>query len=193
MLAVAVKFTALILLPFMFFAVRPARRRRELLIGAGLGAAPLIALSLALFGFSFPNLSQQSTLLTDFSFPQIFGLVIGIGGGTPGLLRIANIALIVVIALLLRRRGDWLSRTGWATVALIATLSWLMPWYVIWVLPLAVLGTSLRLRRASLALTVYLLFSFLPWTYIFMGDHNINPLSGSAGQASGKLAQKLAR
>jgi alpha-1,6-mannosyltransferase len=193
MLAVAVKFTAVILLPFMFFAARPARRRREMVIGVVLGAIPLVALSLALFGFSFPNLSQQSTLLTDFSFPNLFGLMFGLGGGTPGLLRVVNVALVIVIALLLRRRGDWLARTGWATMALIASLSWLMPWYVIWVLPLAVLGTSVRLRRASVALTLFLLFSFVPWTQIFMGDHDINPLNTPAGQASSKLAQKLSR
>jgi alpha-1,6-mannosyltransferase len=193
MLAVAVKFTALIVLPFLFFVARPARRRWALLSGVAIGAVPLVALSLALFGFSFPNLSQQSTLLTDFSIPNVFGLLFHLGGGTPGLLRVANVGLVVVIALLLRASGDWLARVGWATVALIATLSWLMPWYVIWVLPLAVLGTSVRLRRVSLALTLFLVFSFVPWLQIFMGDHNINPLNTSAGRASSQLAQKLSR
>ena len=37
-----------------------------------------------------------------------------------------------------------------------------MPWYVIWVLPLAALGSSVRLRRAALALTVFLVLTFLP-------------------------------
>jgi hypothetical protein len=194
MLAVAVKFTAVILLPFMFFALRPARRRRELLLGAALGAIPLLALSLALFGLSLPNLSQQSTLLTDFSFPQVFGLAIGIGGGTPGLLRLANVVLVVVIALLVRTRGgDWLSRTGWATVALIASLSWLMPWYVIWVLPLAVLGTSLRLRRTALVLTAYLLLTFIPASGILLFSHGLDPMNTSVGRASSALAQKLSR
>jgi hypothetical protein len=101
--------------------------------------------------------------------------------------------MVVAIALLLRARGDWLSRTGWATVALIASLSWLMPWYVIWVLPLAALGTSVRLRRVALALTVFLVFSFVPWLQVYMGDHNINPLGTSAGRASSELAEKLSR
>jgi len=191
MLAVAVKFTAVILLPFLLIAARPARRRRELLLGAVLGAIPMIALSLALFGFSLPNLSQQSTLLTGFSFPQVFGLLIGIGGGTPDLLRVATAGVVVVIALLLRSRGDWISRAGWATMALIASLSWLMPWYAIWVLPLAVLGTSLRLRRGAIALTLYVLITFVPWTAIFLATHNINPLGTPVGQASSNLQQKL--
>jgi len=193
MLAVAVKFTAVILLPFLLLAARPARRRRAILIGAALGALPLIALDLALFGVSLPNLSQQSTLLTGFSFPQVVGLAIGIGGGTPGLLRLATVGVVLTVALLMWRGGDWISRAGWATVALIASLSWLMPWYAIWVLPLAVLGTSLRLRRVALALTVYVLLTFIPSTAIWLSNHGINPLNTAVGQASSSLAQKLSR
>jgi hypothetical protein len=138
-------------------------------------------------------LSQQSTLLTGFSFPQVFGLALGIGGGTPGLLRVATCGVVIAIGVLLWRRGDWISRAGWATVALIASLSWLMPWYAIWVLPLAVLGTSVRLRKVALALTVYVLLTFIPWTAIFIADHRINPLDSPAGQVSSNLAQKLSR
>jgi Glycosyltransferase family 87 len=191
MLAVAVKFTAVILLPFLLVAVAPWRRRREIVLGAVLAAIPLIALSLTLFGFSLPNLSQQSTLLTDFSIPQMVGLAIGIGGGTPGLLRVATVGVVVAVALLLRQRGDWVSRAGWATLALIASLSWLMPWYSIWVLPLAALGTSVRLRRVAVALSVYVLLTFIPATAIFISQHGINPLSSPVGQASSTLAQKL--
>lgn len=191
MLAVAIKFTAVILLPFLLIAAPPTRRRLQILIGAGLAAVPLVALSLALFGFTLPNLSQQSTLLTGFSIPQVVGLAIGLGGGTPALLRVATVGVVVAIAVLLRRRGDWISRAGWATVALIASLSWLMPWYAIWVLPLAVLGTSARLRRVAVGLSVYVLITFIPWTAIYLSAHRISPLNTPVGQASSSLAQKL--
>lgn len=191
MVAVAVKFTAVLLLPFLLVAARPSRRRREVIIGAVLAAIPLVALSLALFGFSLPNLSQQSSLLTPFSFPNLFGFFLGVGGGTPGVLRLATVALIVTIALLVRRRGDWLTHAGWATVALIASLAWLMPWYVIWVLPLAALGTSVRLRRTAVALTVFVVLTFMPAIWPAMAATNFNPLSGSAGQASTTLQNKL--
>ncbi len=84
MLAVGVKFTAIVLLPFLLVATRADRRWLRVLTGAVLAAIPLVAGSIALFGSSLPNLSDQSTLLTDFSIPQVVGLVIGIGGGTPG-------------------------------------------------------------------------------------------------------------
>jgi alpha-1,6-mannosyltransferase len=193
MVAVAVKFSAVLLLPFLLIAARPARRRVQVLIGAGLAAVPLVALSLALFGLSLPNLQDQSTLLTDYSIPNVMGNLIGIGGGTPGLLRLANVALVLSVAYLLWRRGDWISRAGWATLALIASLAWLMPWYAIWLLPLAGLGTSLRLRRAAIALTLFIVFTFIPVTGIILSMHGISTMGGSAGQASIKLQHKLER
>lgn len=191
MLAVAVKFTAILLLPFLLVAVRPARRRMvEIVQGAVLAAIPLIVLSLALFGVSLPNLRDQSTLLTNFSFPNAVGLVLGTGG-TPTLLRLFDLGLVAAVILLLRRRGDWIARAGWATLALIASLAWLMPWYVIWLAPLAALGTSVRLRRATLILTVFLVLTFVPAMSLYLNAQGLNPLDTPAGHASGLLQKKL--
>jgi Glycosyltransferase family 87 len=192
MLAVAVKFSAVLLLPFLLAAAWPARHRvRELIVGCLLTGIPLLVMSLLLFGLSLPNLSDQSTLLTPFSFPNLFGYLIGVGGGTSGILRLADVALIVAVVLLVRRRGDWVANAGWATVALLASLAWEMPWYVIWVLPLAAIGSSVRLRRAALVLTVYLVLVFLPSSGKLWGLIHFDPLSGSAGQASQTLQGKL--
>ncbi len=127
MVAVAVKFTAILLLPFLLVAARPSQRRKRVIVGAVLASIPLIALDLALFGLSLPNLKDQSTLLTPFSAPNMLGTLLGVGGGTPGLLRLANVALVVTVALVLRRRGEWLTGAGWSTLALIASLAWLVP------------------------------------------------------------------
>ncbi len=192
MLAVAVKFSAVLLLPFLLAAAWPDRRRvRDVIVGCLLSGIPLLVMSFILFGLSMPNLSDQSTLLTPFSFTNLFGYFIGVGGGSSGVLRLANVALIVVVVLLVRRRGDWVSNAGWATVALLASLAWVMPWYVIWVLPLAAIGTSVRLRRTALALTVFLVLVFLPSSGKFWNLIHFNPLSGSAGQASQTLQGKL--
>jgi Glycosyltransferase family 87 len=193
MLAVAVKFSAVLLLPFLLVAVPAAQRRWRIVAGAGAAALVLAAISVALFGFSLPNLVDQSTLLTDFSVPNVVGHLLGIGGGTSGLLRAANVALVVVTALLLRRRGDWLARAGWATLALLASLAWLMPWYVIWLLPLAALGTSVRLRRAATVLTLFLVLTFIPVTGMLLSTIGYDPMGTSVGQASLALQQKLAQ
>jgi Glycosyltransferase family 87 len=192
MLAVAVKFTAILLLPFLLVAAHTRARRRHVLAGAAATAVPLIALDLALFGFSLPNLSQQSTLLTGFSIPNMFGLLFGIGG-TPALLKLAAVGVVLVVAHQYYRNRDWIGGAGWSTLALIASLSWLMPWYVVWLLPLAALGTSPRLRRLAAALTVYLLLVFVPAVNNYLSDHNVNLLNTSAGRASSSLQYKLAK
>jgi hypothetical protein len=193
MVAVAVKFTAILLLPFLLLAATPALRRWRVLVGAALATVPLAALSIALFGFSIPNLADQSTLLTDFSIPNVVGDILRVGGGTPLVLRLANVIVVLVVLFQLKRRREWLAGAGWATLALIASLAWLVPWYVIWVLPLAGLATSVPLRRATIALTVYLVLAFMPATAVYFSDHNINLLNNHAGQASKAKQDKLAR
>jgi hypothetical protein len=191
MLAVAVKFSAILLLPFLLVAARTRVARKELIVGSVLAALPLAALSVALFGFSIPNLQDQSTLLTDFSIPNVFGLLIGVGGGAPALLRAASVGLVITIALLLRRKKDWIAQAGWGTFALIVSLAWLVPWYVVWLLPLAALGSSLRLRRATVLLTVYLVIAFAPMTGLILQTEGINLMGSSVGQASHALQSKL--
>jgi hypothetical protein len=150
-----------------------------------------VLLSVALFGFNLPNLSDQSTLLTPWSIPNLAGHALGLGGGTSGLLHLATALVVMSVAYLIWRRQEWLSAAGWATLALIASLSWLMPWYVIWLLPLAALGTSNRLRWAALALTVYLMLTFVPETWELQKRYHVTLLGGHPGQASRQLQRQL--
>jgi alpha-1,6-mannosyltransferase len=193
MLAVAIKFSTLLLIPFLLVAVWPARERiKNVLIGAVLGAIPLAALSIGLFGFSHPDIQYQTTLLNNFSVPNVVGDLIGAGGGAPWLLHLADVALVAVVLLLLfRARGDWISRAGWATFALMLSLAWLLPWYLIWLAPLAALGASERLRKATLAMTVYLVLCFVPITDIILSQHGLDPMNGKVGQASQTLQNTL--
>jgi hypothetical protein len=48
-----------------------------------------------------------------------------------------------------------------------------------------------RLRRAAVALTVFLVATFAPATWIYLSSHNLNPLDTAAGQASKALQHKL--
>jgi hypothetical protein len=52
---------------------------------------------------------------------------------------------------------------GWAMLALLLTLPWVMPWYVAWLLPFAALGRDRRLRTAALTLTAFLLVVRMPY------------------------------
>jgi hypothetical protein len=98
---------------------------------------------------------------------------------------------VLVVLLCLRRRRDWIGGIGWSTIALVASLSWLMPWYIVWALPLAALSPSVRLRRATLAFTVFLVLTFLPVTGQFLTSHGLNPMSSPFGQRAQALEQKL--
>ena len=191
MLAVGVKFTAVILLPFMLVGVPTKDRRLRILQGALLAAVPLIVGSLLLFGTSLANISDQARIVTDFSIPQVVGLLLGFGGATSALLTVADGLVVVVMLYLLWRRRDWLTSAGWATLALIASLSWLMPWYVLWVLPFAALATSARLRRASLALSLFLVLTFVPNLWVYLEHHHINPLRSPYDRSAAALQKRL--
>jgi hypothetical protein len=188
---VGIKYTAILLLPFMLIAVPTKDRRLRILQGAVLAAIPLVVGSLLLFGFSIANVSDQARILTNFSVPQVVGLLVGLGGATHWLLDLADALVVLTVIYLLWRRKEWLSAAGWATLALIASLSWLMPWYLLWVLPLAAVATSARLRKATHAMTLFLVLTFVPNLWVYMEHHHISPLRSPTGRASVALVKRL--
>lgn len=60
------------------------------------------------------------------------------------------------------RGGDWLENAGWATLVLLVTTTWLLPWYLVWFLPLAALASRPHQRIAALLLTALVLAFQLP-------------------------------
>jgi hypothetical protein len=58
--------------------------------------------------------------------------------------------------------GDWLRATAWATLALLLATAWLLPWYLIWLLPLAAISRDRPLQLLTLALTAYQLGARIP-------------------------------
>jgi hypothetical protein len=196
MLAVAIKFTMVLLLPFLLLAAPAGRKRVQMLIGFVLAAIPLAVVSVAAFGLTLPNFAQQSRVVTPFSILNLLGWLIGLGGAAPGLIRFADVVLVAVIAFaiarVVRRRLDWLSAAGWCTVALIVSLAWVMPWYVVWLLPLAAISASARLRTTALALTIFLVLTFMPLTGTAFTNAGINPMASHVGRAAASLSQRLA-
>jgi alpha-1,6-mannosyltransferase len=183
-IAIAVKLSAVLLLPFLLVGALRRRASRRLLSGLAIGGVPLVALSVSLFGPTLPNVTGQSQLLTGLSVPNLVGWALGVGGGTPGLIRDMNLVTVAVVAYQLLRRRDWVSGAGWATLSLLVSLGWLMPWYLIWLLPLAAIASNVKLRRAALAATVFLVASFLPATESLLSTLDINPLAGRVAMAA---------
>ena len=65
-------------------------------------------------------------------------------------------AMLVVIVLHLMWRTwrgyDWVAASGWALLAISVTSTWLLAWYILWPLPLAVISRDRRLLIATLLL-----------------------------------------
>jgi Glycosyltransferase family 87 len=161
--AATVKLSALIVVPY---AVASARDRpRAALAAAGVGVLA-VAGALAAFGASAGGmaaaLARDQGAVTAHSVPGFVIRALG-EGSLPAPARIAltgGLALVVVITLRRTwRGGDPVAGAGWATVALLVTTTWLLPWYLVWVLPFAALTEDRRLEWAVLALTGYLVLT----------------------------------
>jgi hypothetical protein len=193
--AVAVKASGGLVIPVVLAALLSyPRRLAQVLVGmivAGLGIA---LISLLAFGPHLPDLSTQSRLVTDVSLPNLLGLAIGEGGESSTLrLLLSGVLVFSVLACmaLAWRRKDALTATGWATVALLVTLSWVLPWYVIWVLPLAALSRSRRLRITALALGVYLIFAWVPLSANVFNSIGFHPDKTPLGKLHQRYVKEL--
>jgi hypothetical protein len=186
-IAIGVKPTIALLLPFMMLAARPGRGSLKVLMGTVLGAIPLAALSIATFGTSMPNVADQSIIVTPLGPVNLVGVLFHLGGASPAVERASKIVLVVTVAALLiavtwRRRPDWISGAGWATLALLACTAWLMPWYIVWALPLVALSPSIRLRRAMILFTLFAAATFLPVTTIMLSKNHVKLMKSPADQ-----------
>ena len=79
--------------------------------------------------------------------------------GKPGVFPIdhdllkAGLVLIFLHLLWRTWRGyDWIAASGWVLLAISVTSTWLLAWYILWPLPLAVISRDRRLLIATLAI-----------------------------------------
>jgi hypothetical protein len=159
-LAVGVKAPAGVMLPFLMLG---SRRPRRVLAGALAGAAVLLAAAFAEFGREalgfVSQIREQQQFVARESVPNRLASLLGFDALPSGLRLLCALAFAAALAGLLwatwRGRLDWLTAAGWATLALLLSTAWLVPWYVVWVLPLAAVARDPRLRGATLLFCVY--------------------------------------
>jgi hypothetical protein len=164
MVAIGIKLTAGLVLPFAIAADGPRRgrdRRRNLALGAGVGLALIAVLSFAVFGSgAFHLLATVQRSQSEGDWKSIPG-VISTRLGMPAVGRIAGYVLAAAFVgtccWLLRRvwqgRTDWIDGAGWATLAMLIASSSFLPWYVAWMLPLAALAHDRRLVSTAIVMT----------------------------------------
>jgi hypothetical protein len=71
-------------------------------------------------------------------------------------------ALFIYLLAWTWRGNDWLRAGAWASFALLLVTAWLLPWYLIWTLPLVALSRDRPLQLLTLALTLDQLPARLP-------------------------------
>jgi hypothetical protein len=166
---VGIKVTAGLALPFLMLAPRRTRERLRVVLAAGLSLALLAAIGLIGFGSNalgfISAVSEQQQLVATHSIPAETARLVGLHG-TPNWWRhsfIAAFGVVLACALWRTQRGaDWRVAAGWSTLALLLSTAWLLPWYAIWLLPLAAVSGDRRLRIATLIFCAYALLIHLP-------------------------------
>jgi hypothetical protein len=160
-LAAGLKASAGLMLPFLLLG---ARRRGAVLLGAVAGGALVVGVGMALFGrdaFGFvAQLAGQQHLVATRSVPSEVSRLLGQSGLAYGVRLGAGVFAMSSLAFLLWRtyRGmEWIAAAGWATLTVLVASAWLVPWYIVWALPLAAVSDDRRLRVATLALSAFIM------------------------------------
>jgi hypothetical protein len=191
--AATVKASGAVLLPIVLAGlIYSPQRLLRATVGMVLAGALLAAVSVTAFGLHLPDLSTQSRLVTTLSPSNLLGLSLGSGGATAGLLHLLSGVLALLAACVVAwRRRDSITPAGWASVALLMTLSWVLPWYVLWVLPMAALSRSRSLRTVSLVFGVFFVLAWAPLSNHTLGSLGFHPERTSLGKLHQRYVKEL--
>jgi hypothetical protein len=197
--ATALKASGGVLIPIVLAGLLKAPRRLvNVLIGMIAAGAVLGVASLIAFGLHIPDLSTQSELVTSESVPNLIGLALGAGGETETLhtllTGLLGLSVLGCCAMAFSRRDSItasITASGWATVALLVTLGWVLPWYILWLLPLAALSRSRRLRTTALVLGAYLIIAWAPASGLLWSAIGFYPQKTPLGQLHERYVKEL--
>jgi alpha-1,6-mannosyltransferase len=176
--AAATKASALLLLPFALLAnLRLTGRKYPYMRGnrpinmflAGAVGAALVVGVAAYLGFgwdwthAFGLAGENQDRTSHMSIPITFARLSGLGADEVRAAALILYALAFVSLLLWTWRGaDWVRAAAWASFCLLLATSWLLPWYLIWALPLVAISRDRALVLLTLALTAYQLGARIP-------------------------------
>ncbi len=183
--AIAIKASAAFIAPFALLATarpgstgrkhpyaegdRPVDRRSlvRLLAGAALAVAVTGGAAHLAFGWDWlAALSLAGENQGRTSYMSIPIAVARLTGIDPDAVRILALTLFLTLfleLLLWTWRGyDWVRAAGWTALGLLLASAWLLPWYLVWPLPLAAISRDRALQLLALVLTAYQLGARIP-------------------------------
>jgi alpha-1,6-mannosyltransferase len=191
--AVFVKAPAALILPVILLGTRG--RPRRAVAGAATAGLSCALASLLAFGPHLPNMGGQTTLQTEWSIPSALGLALGLGGATDPLRLILQLVLAGGAAACWV--WAWRSKRVVEPVAvlfmlMLATLSWDVPWYVLWLLPFIAFAPPRRVARPALVLVTWITLQFLP-AFPVLIEHglNVNPSKTHVGKEARARFERL--
>jgi hypothetical protein len=168
--ATGAKLSAGLALPIAVLGARGAGRARAALAAAAVTVAGVAVAAVIGFGPHAAAIAgtvrgQQQVVATH-SLPSEISRLLGSGRLGDGVRAAFTGFLVVALAATLvhawRRADRWLEAYAWATLAVLCTTAWLLPWYGLWALLPAALSGDRRLRVATLAFCAYLVATRLP-------------------------------
>jgi hypothetical protein len=173
-LAAGIKASAAIAVPFLALAHGAQGLRR--VVAAGLVTIAVAALGLIAFGTHAldalsligDNQDRTSRLSIPHKIAQLLGAVLpGDSGTWTDPVRVAFLLAGIAVAVLLvnrtwNNRIDPLDAIAWITLTTLLASAWLVPWYILWLLPFAALSRDRRLHVATLALSAWMLAIAVP-------------------------------
>jgi Glycosyltransferase family 87 len=152
------------------FALIGCRDRRRGLVGAVIAVAAIAAVGAIAFGGGAGGFLQT---LPATSFVAAHAVPVEISRHIFGQSTFSHSARLLADAFVIAGVGwalwrawrghDWITGAGWATLFVLIGTTWLLPWYVVWTLPLAALGTSRPLRAATIVFTLYVVATRIPF------------------------------
>ena len=162
--AAAIKVSAVIYAPF---ALVGSRDRGRLVAGALAALALFAAVSLLAFG---PHVSEAFSVaggnqdrISRWSLPATLGRISGADVDLLRVLAAAAYAVAVAGLLVAVSRGlDWVRAAGWASFGLLIASAYMVPWYLIWLLPAAAISRDRILIGATILLTLFQVINGVP-------------------------------
>jgi hypothetical protein len=184
--AVDVKASAGLTLPFLMLAPSDARERWRLASSVAVSLVVLAGIGLIGFGTHalgfLDALRDQQQIVAVHSIPAETARLVGLTGLPDGWrhLFLGAFLAVLIFALWRTARGaDWRSAAGWTTLALLLSTAWLLPWYAVWLLPLAAIAGDRRLRAATLVFCAYAVLIHLPLADPLLSPHRISARRGA--------------
>jgi hypothetical protein len=133
--------------------------------------AGLLLLVAGLIGFgtdvfqSLGLLSSNQGRSSRLSFPYLVSEVVGNRSVVRALFGVAFISFAAWTLWRTYRGAEPIRMAAWTTFAILIATAWLVPWYLLWLLPLAALAFDRRLQIATVALSGYVLAIGVPGIY----------------------------